>query len=369
MLHLEILLLFNLRLIKISLIRGLTTVLFVASFLQAQVVSPSLKEVMRRTTHVYDPTWMQAEENHRLLMTDAVNPSYALYRYDLSKDQILHARRVGNGPGEFAPMGMKWVSRLRNGDLWVYDAGAFKAYRFSSDLSNPVIQRLPSGATRSLSIHLLSDTLLVVVPMNQTEVVRYYAIQAQAKSTSSARASNPLYAIRVSDYAEFKSLSNFLLKNGHAVSISNQLYFTYLYAPYLLKLDEKGVTWMSGHELRRGFPPQKRSGNEVRMPDAGEYPQQTLSVTGNKRYVFVLHNGETIGFWRTLTASITRDYAEIDQVVNASDRIRIYDAGTGRFLQEWKLPLRARLISVYDRYLYVYAQIEGVPTIITYQWS
>jgi hypothetical protein len=350
--------------VKTNFVRGLTGALLAVSMLQAQIVTPTLKEVMRRTSYVYDPTWMQAEDNHRLLITDAVNPSYALYRYDLSKDRILHSRRVGNGPGELAPMGMKWVSRLRNGDLWVYDAGAFKAYRFAPDLSNPVIQRLPSGATRSLSIHLLSDTLLVVVPMNQTEVVRYYTTQAPGKPTLS-----PLNAIRVSDYPEFKSLSNFLLKNGHAVSSSNQLFFTYLYAPYLLKLDEKGVTWMSGHELGRGFPPQKRSGNEVRMPDAGEHPQQTLSVTANKRYVFVLHNGETIGFWRTLTASITRDYAEIDQVVNASDRIRIYDAGTGRFLQEWKLPLRARLISVYDRYLYVYAQIEGIPTIITYQWS
>jgi len=346
------------------LVNAITGALLFSSMLLAQTSKPPLKELMRRTTYVYEPTWIQAEAGHRLLITDAVNPTYALYRYDLSKDKIIHSRKVGSGPGELAPMGMKWISRLRNGDIWMYDAGAFKAYRFSADLSNPVIQRLPSGVTRSLSMHIVSDTLLVVVPMNQVEVMQYFRIQTQGNISKI-----PLKSIRVADYPEFKSLSNFLLKNGHVASIGNHLYFTYLYAPYLLKLDEKGLRWMSGHELGRGFPPQKRSGNEVRMPDAGEYPQQTLSVTGNKRHLFVLHNGETIGFWRTLAASITRDYAEIDQVVNASDRVRLYDAGSGRFIQEWKLPVRARLITVYDRYLYVYAQIEGIPTIITYEWS
>jgi hypothetical protein len=81
----------------------------------------------------------------------------------------------------------------------------------------------------------------------------------------------------------------------------------------------------------------------------------------------VLHNGEKVGFWKTMWATVTSDFSDIDEQVNASQRMRVYDAKSGVFIEEWNLPVRSRLVAVHSGHMYLTTQVDGQPTVVAYK--
>ncbi len=327
-------------------------------------INAPLTEVLRTDVSLFEPSWIQADANHTLWVSDAVHRTLTMYKYDLQEGESTHSLRMGRGPGELSEVGMKWMSTLGSGDKVIYDAGAYRMTRYSSALENPHPVRVPQGSNRWLSAHILADTLLVVSPMVTNSVVQVYRFDPSTNTTGER-----LFQVGSTDRPELAGLRNFLLKNGHVASHADALYFSFLFAPYIIKLDAKGLQWIGGGELGIGFPVNDKNPNEVRMPDASEHPQQTLSITADADRVYVLHNGEKAGFWQTMWATITNDFGDIDEQLNASTRLRIYNAQNGSFQEEWQLPLRARLVSVYGDFMYVATQIDGQPTIVAYMMS
>lgn len=325
-------------------------------------VNAPLSELFRRDANIFEPNWIIADVNHRLWVNDAVHQTLTLYRYDLNKDEVEASLRMGRGPGELSEQGMKWMSRSVAGDKFVYDVGAFRMQRFDQNLENPTMIRFKSGSSRLLNAHVLSDTLLIVTPMNAGAVIEAYRFDLDNNESGDV-----VFRVGVDERPELQPLRNFLLKNGHVAVHGDAMYFSFLFAPYIMKVDATGLRWIGGTELGVGFPANSKNPNEIRMPDASEHPQQTLSIAADEKRVYVLHNGEKAGFWKTMWATVTNDFSDIDEQLNASDRLRVYDTRTGSFLEEWKLPIRARLITVNGGHLYATTQLNGQPSIIAYR--
>lgn len=321
-----------------------------------------LTELFRRDGNVFEPNWISADVNHRVWVSDAVHQTLTLYRYNLSSDDVETSLRMGRGPGELSEQGMKWMSSSSTGDRYVYDVGAFRMQRFGKNLDKPAMVRFKSGSSRLLSAHVVSDTIMVVSPMSGETVFEAYRFDPVTNE-----AGNVIYRVTVGDRIELQPLRNFLLKNGHVAVYGDAIYFSFLFAPYVMKLDATGLRWIGGGELKTGFPVNSKNPNEIRMPDASENPQQSLSITADDKRVYVLHNGEKAGFWKTMWATVTNDFSDIDEQLNTTDRMRVYDARNGSFLEEWKLPVRARLISVYQGHLYMTTQVSGQSTVIAYK--
>jgi len=337
----------------------LMSVVFLASF---QGTPAPMTELFSREAFLFEPSWIRAEAGHRLWVSDAVHERYALYRYDLEADQVSVSLPLGRGPGELARVGMKWMSQLPGGDIMIYDTGAYRATRYSSELKNPRTIPLPRMNVQSMSAHFLGEGPLLLNPMSTTQVLSAFSYDVNKLQAGAQRYEIPLQANPF-----LSPLSNFLLKNGHAHQHGENVYLSFLFAPYILKMGPEGMIWLSGKELGVGFPVDKKNPNTMRMPDAGTHPQQSLSITADSRRVYVLHNGTSLSFWKSLWASVSNDYSEVDDLVSASDRLRIYDARTGAFQTEWKLPVRARLVSVHSGFMYLHTQQGGESRIIAYR--
>jgi hypothetical protein len=323
-----------------------------------------LTEVFSREAYVFEPSWIHAEAGHRLWISDAVHERFALYRYDLEADQVELSLPVGRGPGELARTGMKWMSLLPDGDRMIYDTGAFRATRYNAELKNPKIMPMPRMNTQAMSAHVLQDGTLLMNPMSTSVLLSAYHYDLKTLQPGTQR-----YQLPITTHPSFLPLSNFLLKNGHAIQHGNAVYLSFLFAPYILKMSSQGLVWLTGTELGVGFPVDKKNPNGMRMPDAGTHPQQTLSIAADSRRVYVLHNGTSLSLWKSLWASVSNDYSEVDELVNASDRLRVYDARTGAFQMEWKLPVRARLVSVHSGFLYLHTTDGGQSRIIAYRMN
>jgi hypothetical protein len=321
-----------------------------------------LTELFRSDGNLFEPNWIQADVNHTLWVSDAVHQMLTLYRYDVRNDEATHALRMGRGPGELSEVGMKWMSTLSSGDKVIYDAGAYRMQRYGPKLENPRSVRIGSGSSQWLNAHILADTLLVVSPMSMNSVIQVYQFDPEANQSGKL-----IHQISTSDLPELAALNNFLLKNGHVATNGDDLYFSFLFAPYILKMDPNGLVWIGGGELGSGFPVNTKNPNEIRMPDAGEHPQQTLSIAADAEHVYVLHNGEKVGFWKTMWATVTSDFSDIDEQVNASQRMRVYDAQSGVFIEEWNLPVRSRLVAVHSGHMYLTTQVDGQPTVVAYK--
>lgn len=337
----------------------MTIILLTTSY---QSTRAPITEVFSRDAYVFEPSWIRAEAGHRLWISDAVHERYALYRYDLEADKVSVFLPQGRGPGELAPFGMKWMSFLPDAELMIYDTGAYRATRYNAELKNPRSMPIPRMNTQAMSAHFLGDGTLLMNPMSTSTVLSAFHYDLVKQQPGAQR-----YQIPINTKPEFAPLTNFLLKNGHAHQQGEFVYLSYLFAPYLLKMGPKGMIWLSGTELGVGFPVDKKDPNAMRMPDASTHPQQTLSISADSRRVYVLHNGTSLSFWKSLWASVSNDYSEVDELVNASDRLRIYDAQTGNFQTEWKLPVRARLVSVHSGFLYLHTQDGGHSRIIAYR--
>ena len=323
-----------------------------------------IKELFRRDATLFEPNWIKADANHHLWVSDAAHQTLTLYKYDLQKDAASHALRMGRGPGELSEMGMKWMSNLSSGDKVVFDVGAYRMQRFGPALDRPASVRITSGSSQWLNAHILADTLLVVMPMSPNNVVQAYRFDPLSNQTGEL-----VFQIGTSNRVELAALSNFLLKNGHVATHEDAIYFSFLFAPYILKIGPGGLQWIGGGELGTGFPINKKNPNEIRMPDSSEHPQQTISIAADSDRVYVLHNGEKAGFWKTMWATVTNDFSDIDEQLNATNRLRVYNAKNGVFFEEWTLPIRARLVSVYDGYMYLTTQVNGQPTVVAYQMN
>jgi hypothetical protein len=326
------------------------------------ITKAPLTEQFRRNGNLFEPNWIKADANHHLWVSDAVHQTLTLYKYDLQRDEITSSLRMGRGPGELAEMGMKWMSSLNSGDKVIYDAGSYRIQRLSAELDRPTTIRTTSGSSQWLNAHVVADTLLVVSPMSMNNVIQMYHFDSKTNQVGAM-----VYQLRHLDRPELQPLSNFLLKNGHVSVYGNAIYFSFLFAPYIIKIDPAGLRWIGGSEIGSGFPVNSKNPNEIRMPDASQHAQQTISITADAKRVYVLHNGEKAGFWKSMWASVTNDFSEIDEQVNATNRLRVYDAANGTFIEEWSLPVRARLVSVYREFMYLTTQVKGQPTIIAYR--
>jgi len=327
-------------------------------------IKAPIKEQFRRDGNLFEPNWITADAEHQLWVSDAVHQTLTLYQYDLQHDAPVRSLRMGRGPGELSEMGMKWMSSLSTGEKVIYDAGSYRMQRFSSELDKPSIIRIASGSSQWLNAHILSDTLLVVSPMSISNVIQMYQFDPQTNQTGRL-----IYQLSNQDKPELRALSNFLLKNGHVAVHGSSIYFSFLFAPYIIKIDQRGLQWIGGSELGAGFPVNTKNPNEIRMPDASQHAQQTISIAADADRVYVIHNGEKAGFWKTMWATVTNDYSDIDEQLNASNRLRIYNARNGSFVEEWILPVRARLVSVHREFMYLTTQVNGQPTVVAYKMS
>lgn len=326
--------------------------------------SAPLTEQFRRNSSLFEPNWLLAEANHQLWVSDAVHKTLGLYKYDLKRDEVTSSMRMGRGPGELSEMGMKWMSTLGMGDKVIFDVGSYRIQRFGAELDRPVMIRTASGSSQWLNAHILADTLLVVSPMSLKNVIQTYQFDPKTNQIGAM-----VYQLDHLDKPELNALSNFLLKNGHISVYGNAIYFSFLFAPYIMKVDPTGLRWIGGYEIGSGFPVNTKNPNEIRMPDASQYAQQTISIAADDKRVYVLHNGEKAGFWQSMWASITNDFSDIDEQLNATNRLRLYNTTNGTFIEEWTLPVKARLVAVHREFMYLTTQIDGQPTIIAYRMN
>jgi hypothetical protein len=332
--------------------------------LVAGSIKAPLTELFRRDGNLFEPNWIIADAGHKLWVSDAVHQSLTLYKYDLQNDEATKSLRMGRGPGELAEMGMKWMSTLSSGDKVIFDVGSYRMQRYNAELEKPTAVRITSGPSQWLNAHILADTLLVVSPMSPNHVLQIYQFDPKANQTGTL-----VYQLGNLDKPELKLMSNFLLKNGHVAVHGNSIYYSYLFAPYVLKVDPRGLQWIGGTEIGSGFPVNTKNPNEIRMPDASQHAQQTISIAADADRVYVLHNGEKAGFWKSMWATVTNDFSDIDEQLNASNRLRIYNARNGSFVQEWTLPVRARLVSVHREFMYLTTQVNGQSTVVAYRMN
>src|SRR5690606_22696830 len=139
-----------------------------------EAVIAQLREIFRKSEYVYEPSWIAATANHKLFIRDATHQLQAVYIYNLVSDVVEQSIRTGHGPAELAPMGMKWMSKLDNGDVLIYDAGNYRAYRFDSLLQNGTGLRMNFRSGNAMNLHLINDSLIYMSPMNQTDFLHMY---------------------------------------------------------------------------------------------------------------------------------------------------------------------------------------------------
>lgn len=319
-------------------------------------------EIFRRDSHLYDPVWIIAEDQHRLIIQDASNDRRKIYRYDLQTDAVISEIPVGNGPGELAARGMKWLSRYGEDHYFLYDTGSFRAYVYGSDLQIARTVSVEATMVNPLSMFMMNDSLLFSIPQHQDVFGAYYSISA-----STGIKMPPLSRISNQTYDGWGALRNVLLKNGHVLAVDGAVYHSFLFSSRLVKFGNDGVIWQSGTELAPDFPVLGNAPEIHEMPDVSKHAQQTLSLAVAGDRVYSLYSGKKPGTLLSLKTAVTGDFKEVDELVNSSDRLRIYNTDSGEFIEEWQLPVRARQISAFGKYLYVSAEVHGSPTIIAYE--
>lgn len=331
--------------------------LFILSFLS--VANAQFTEVYRQDRGIIYPQDFFVFEDDEAILFEPQSDRGVLTKIDLENGEVLSSVRSGRGPGEVARSGSKILSKLNNDEIWLWDSGLRRGTIFDESLS--YIKDIKG-----------MDGISNLAPLNTESVLTWtnfgnqlFEIKPLLEDADNSGVQTFLYE----DFEEFESLRKTpLARQGISVSHGNSIYQGYWYSSYIVKINEDGIEYITGGDQGIGFPEYESSGGVIEAPDHSKFPEATKSMAVNDDYLFVLHSGRKFdeGRLRTLYYQISGRWEELNQEYEHTDRLLVYDAETGEFLEELQLPEVAHKIQVTHQFLYAYSFFDE-PVIVKYR--
>lgn len=293
-----------------------------------------------------------------------------LHRYNLRTGELSEGTGLGQGPGEVATAGPGYLARYGSNQIWLHDTGQqqISIYNTALDLD----RQMPiTGSMRSLP---LDDSLIANVPFGPQGLVDIREALAHIEGGNLEHA---LWVFRAAEHDVFKVVpENFLLKYGPMVSCGESVVAGFDFASYLLRIRKSGVELLKDlpSDLKIPFPPPDPDlpENYGRLPN-WFHPRGTLDLACDRKHIYVLYSGKRVSRAKArsldLAGRLTKaKRAEMNARVRQSDRLHVYERGTGTFLHEIQLPVEARKLAATRNHIYLLVHEQEGPAILRLAW-
>ena len=329
----------------------------------AQSTPERLVEVYRFEGRMANPTDFYLLEDDRAVLIDKDRPDCALALVQMPSGEHRQCYRVGQGPGEIQSQGHNVLYRFSDGRLWLTDGGRPKIY--SPDLE--FIGNVRGGRGSFSRILPINDSTVVATPFIGAQAFLHFYRMDSGRTLSE----EPTHSIQLDSSSPLlPATQNFMLNQGPYVSHEGAMFMGFDYSSHLVKVTTKGIHYVNDDPTDIPFPQYNLGGSGgYEAPNSADFPECTMGIATDERYVYVLHHGEKfdIGPVRQLIAMARGQIAAKIEAWELTDRVFIYDGNAGDFVREIRLPVQARKVRVTDRYLYVLTINDGPATIIKYE--
>lgn len=329
----------------------------------AQGPAERLIEVYRYEGRMANPTDFYVPDDDQAVLIDKSHSDCALALVQMPGGEDRRCHGIGQGPGEMQRQGRKAVYRFTDGRLWLTDGSRPKIY--SPDLE---FIRNVRGVRGSFSRLLpINDSTVVATPfMGADSFLHVYRLDRTMSLSE-----EPIHSLQLDASSPlFPVTQNFILNQGPFASRGGALFLGFDYSSHLVKVTARGIHYVTDNPAPVPFPEYDTGGRGgYEAPNSADFPECTMGIAADERYVYVLHHGETfdIGPVRQLIAMARgRIEAKVEEW-ELTDRVFMYDRSTGAFVREIQLPVKARAVRVTDRYLYVLTISDGPAAVIKYE--
>jgi len=284
------------------------------------------------------------------LVLDHQAPKQALARLRLEDGApVGRTVRTGRGPGEASGQGMA-ISQFSNGGVLLWDGGRRQAYVYDADLRF-------EGQVRGLQelsadpVALINDsTLAVGIAAPRDALFELYRLHRGPESVHITE--EPLATVEIPENKAFSQGQldeNIMIRQGLSRRIGGDLYYGFIFGSLVIGMNEGGLTWATTEPVDHSLPVYDfRDGNAVVAPQLNEFARGILDLTGDSSYLYALYSGQKVEDDGVLDR-LTGLRAQIEAAKH-SDRLFVFDRATGKFVEEMRLPVRAKALEITDQY-------------------
>lgn len=309
------------------------------------------------------------EAPSRLLVLDHYASDQALARLRLEDGSpISRVVRSGQGPGEVSGEGME-ISLFSDGGVFLWDGGQRRANVYSADLRfEGQVEGLQNLSVDPVA--LVNDSTLVGVTFASTSTL-FKLYRLHRDSGSIRVAEEPLTTVDATDHGlldQGQLDENFMLRQGVARRIEEELYFGFTFGSLVVGISENGLGWATDEPVNHALPVYDfRDGNTFAAPDVGKFAKGILDLTGNASHLYVLYSGQKIEDTGILER-VAGNIAGKMEAIHHSNRLFVFDRTTGEFIKEVRLPIRAKSIEITSRYAVLFTtEDREAPTFEVYR--
>lgn len=335
-------------------------------FLITQSLQAQLTKAFEIEGQYYNPWYIQAFNDDRLIIFDGKNKKQALQLRSIPNGEILNAHRLGRGPGELSGVGPKIINRTAD-RISVWDANAKNMllydgklnYRSAVLINKPVMNVAFSGTGMAYATSSLPEEPFLKL----------------FKTTENGLSSKPIQTYTTKNHPELAPLAeNFMLRQGPFLTDGENLYMGFSYSTIILKVTPTSISLFDEAPNPIPLPEyefaKNRGGNKIYVaPDVSSFAQGTLGMDLDDNFLYALYSGKKLEGTEDQLKKWQQEgtLAERFEDLNYSTKILVYSKQSGEYLRTLTLPQRARKIAISESYIFALSlDREGLPIIIAY---
>ncbi|MFA5669135.1 MAG: hypothetical protein WC967_07820 [Balneolaceae bacterium] len=299
---------------------------------------------------LYNPNDMIVTDSGTIIIYDLAADEFPLISYSIKQKEIIGSVLWGKGPGEIGGTLYKTITKGPRGTVSVFDRNNARINIYSHDLTLQETLNLAFLKGNPMQAGFLNENIFFAIPIKEDFVRLHKVTQEDGEIIIE---SSPYLVIKNNDSEYLKPLDNFLLKQGIFLKQSNEnLFLAFEYSSLILSLDSNGIKYEVFGPEKFLLPDEKsKSGMVYALPDVSEHPVCNLDIDVLDDFVFVLKKGEKAGKTNILKKvfSIGKMIEELEH----SDKILVFKASTGEFIEELKLPVKVSKIEIANEKMYM----------------
>lgn len=295
-----------------------------------------------------------------VVLNDLADKQNPIKLIDLEIGNTIKTLRTGHGPGEVSATQYKRVTRFSDNSILLFDAGNQRLTKFNSkleyvfDLSGTALNRLVFQAG------LVNDSTLIIID-NSENFIRGYRFYS-----SNVSESDILFEVSMTDYPELNDFRNTALLQALFISNSNStIYLSSEFASFVIAINETGIKWISNIPNGFNLPESDSENLGYMMPRMGSHPEGSRGIYYHEGYVFMHFHGGTISRFEQMRYTFNFDY--LLEKIKHTSRLMVFEADTGEFVGEYRLPDRARNIGFIGKKLILINSLDHSSNIRVYQ--
>lgn len=300
--------------------------------------------------NLYDPDDMIVTDSGSIIIYDLAADEFPLISYSIKQKEIIGSVLWGRGPGKIGGTLYKTITKGPRGTVSVFDRNNARINIYSYDLTLQETLSLSFLKGNPMQAGFINDSTFFAIPIEEDFIRLHKVTQEDGK----INVENSAYLIIKNNDSEYlKPLDNFLLKQGVFFKQSNEsLFMAFEYSSLILSLDSNGIKYDAFGPQKLLFPDEKsESGMVYALPDVSDYPVCNLDIDVLDDIIFVLKKGEKVSKSNIFKKVFSP--GKIIEELEHSDTILLFNASTGAFIEELKLPMKVSKIEIVDGKMYM----------------